>query len=236
MQCLWIRLFAFMVVLASPAMADTRAALFQGARAPLLPLPTAPARSASAGSLFSGERVGLFAPVAAAPLPTVGSRHGSTEIARLLDLIAKAEAGRKGYDAVQYGARVKTPRSPTQMTIQDIYTWISDTPRQPHAIGRYQFIPKTLRRLVKAEKLPLTTRFSTDVQDRLALRLLNEAGLRRFQAGDLPRAAFMNNLAKIWAGLPTSSGRSHYHGFAGNKATMKRDYFDRQMRSIFGEG
>jgi hypothetical protein len=43
----------------------------------------------------------------------------------------------------------------------------------------------------------------------------------------------MNNLAKIWAGLPNSTGKSHYHGYAGNQATMTWARFDAEMAMIF---
>ncbi|MEL6452578.1 MAG: hypothetical protein AAFQ19_15075, partial [Pseudomonadota bacterium] len=105
--------------------------------------------------------------------------------------------------------------------------------RQPHAIGRYQFIPPTLRRLVRQAGIPPKTRFSPQVQDRLADILLAEAGLHAFLAGDMGRTGFMNNLAKIWAGLPNDTGRSHYHGYAGNKATMTWAHFDDHMARIF---
>ena len=185
-------------------------------------------------SLFAGDRNGLFQPVRQMAPAIVRSAHARQDVARLLDLIARAEAGSAGYDAVQYGARIKPPQRPTAMTLAQIEDWTVATPRQPHAIGRYQFIPVTLRRLVRAEGLPPSTRFSPQVQDRLAIRLLTEAGLDAFLDGGLSRGTFMNNLAKIWAGLPTASGRSHYHGYAGNKATMTRARFDREMQSIFG--
>ncbi|MEP3345463.1 MAG: hypothetical protein ABJN34_11485 [Litoreibacter sp.] len=158
---------------------------------------------------------------------------GGTPVARLKSLIALAEAGPKGYDAVHVGAKVKTPRPPTQMTLGQILAWIKRTPGQPHAIGRYQFIPPTLRVLVKRAGLPTTVRFSPPVQDQLADLLLADAGLQKFQAGRLSRKRFMNNLAKIWAGLPNSSGKSHYDGFAGNRATITRTYFDAKMREFF---
>ncbi len=122
---------------------------------------------------------------------------------------------------------------PTQLSIAQIYHWIDTTPGQPHAIGKYQFIPKTLRRLVHKLNLPPETRFSPLVQDRLADVLLAEAGLHRFLRGDMSRHAFMNNLAKIWAGLPNSSGKSHYHGYAGNKASVSWAKFDAEMKTIF---
>jgi hypothetical protein len=52
-------------------------------------------------------------------------------------------------------------------------------------------------------------------------------------AGKMERHDFMNNLARIWAGLPNSSGKSHYEGYAGNKAVMTWDKFDAEMARIF---
>ena len=62
--------------------------------------------------------------------------------------------------------------------------------------------------------------------------LLAEAGLGEVTAGRMGRHAFMNNLAKIWAGLPNSTGRSHYHGYAGNASITRAD-FDAEMAAIF---
>ncbi|MEL7092389.1 MAG: hypothetical protein AAFN94_11700, partial [Pseudomonadota bacterium] len=131
------------------------------------------------------------------------------------------------------GAWIKPDGPPTSLTLAEIYDWIDATPGMPHAIGRYQFIPPTLRRLVRALDLPLTTRFSPPVQDALAGLLLVEAGMDAFLAGELSRHGFMNNLAKIWAGLPNDTGKSHYHGYAGNKATMTWAYFDKRMAQMF---
>lgn len=185
----------------------------------------------SSPSLFSGTSgKSLFAqpsPRSAIAGPRVGP------VTALRSLIAQAEAGSKGYDAVQYGADILPDGPPTSLTLQEIYDWIDDTPGQPHAIGRYQFIPPTLRRLVARLDVPPTARFTPRLQDRLADVLLAEAGLYRFVAGEMPRHTFMNNLAKIWAGLPNYTGKSHYHGYAGNKATMTWAHFDSQMAQIF---
>ncbi|WP_394155289.1 hypothetical protein [Loktanella salsilacus] len=205
----------------------------------------------SVASLFVGEEGrSLFAPYPAR-LPSQVNRGGLAQDARFIraaplgnlsgggaadrvrHLIAAAEAGRHGYDAVQYGATRKPPGLPTDMTIAQIYAWIRATPGQPHAIGRYQFIPSTLRRLVDATGIDQNTRFSPQVQDTLADVLLEEAGFHEVQAGRIGRRAFMNNLAKIWAGLPNSTGQSHYHGYAGNKATMSWARFDAEMAQIF---
>ncbi|MEM6372935.1 MAG: hypothetical protein AAF727_09175 [Pseudomonadota bacterium] len=184
----------------------------------------------SGTSLFApAPRIAKFPPTAFGSVPT----PGLGPVGQLRSLIARAEAGPKGYDAVQYGAHTLPDGPPTTLTIQEIYDWIDATPGMPHAIGRYQFIPPTLRRLVARLKIDPDTRFSPHVQDRLADLLLAEAGLHRFLAGELGRQAFMNNLAKIWAGLPNDTGKSHYHGYAGNKATMTWASFDSQMARIF---
>jgi len=157
----------------------------------------------------------------------------SAGILGLRHIIGQAESRRDGYDAVQHGARIRPGKRPTQMTIGEIYAWIAATPGQPHAIGRFQFIPSTLRRVVNEVGFDSNTVFSPRVQDQLADVLLAEAGIHRFDRGLIGRHQFMNNLAKIWAGLPTSNGKSHYDGYAGNKASMTWADFDAQMRRAF---
>lgn len=209
----------------------------EGARAGLL----APVASAPGGgpSTFIGQdATGFFAPwperVARPSRPDAASLSGGgSPVARLRDLIAAAEAGPAGYDAVQHGARIRPPAPPTRLTLGQIDDWIRATPGQPHAIGRYQFIPPTFRRLVAQLGLPPDTPFSPVVQDRMADILMVEAGLEKFLAGDIGRVAFMNRLARVWAGLPTSSGRSHYHGYAGNRATKSWADYQAAMMAIF---
>ena len=77
------------------------------------------------------------------------------------------------------------------------------------------------------------TRFSPKVQDRLAVILLNDAGYQNFLTGKLSRCKFMRNLAKIWAGLPLKNGRSYYHAYAGNRATISRSFYETQFNAIF---
>jgi hypothetical protein len=189
-------------------------------------------------SLFAGNKTGsLFAPYPQRQKAPINlnqnlGRYASSE-ARLLGLIASAEAGPDGYDAVQHGASRRPSKRPTDMTIGEIYNWIVATPGQPHAIGRYQFIPSTLRSLVGQAGFNRQTRFTPAVQDQLAEILLRDAGLAKFHAGNMTRHGFMNNLAKIWAGLPTSTGRSYYHGYAGNSATMTWARYDAEMSRIY---
>ena len=188
--------------------------------------------AAAASSLFIGAGTGMFAPVQARVV--VPPAPHSSPTSQLLTLIGQAEAGPEGYDAVQHGARIRPPAPPTQMTLGEIYDWIDATPGQPHAIGRYQFIPSTLRRLADGQGMARNTPFIAAVQDRLALVLLRDAGLQQFAAGALDRTDFMHNLARIWAGLPLPNGESYYEGQAGNSAAMTWARFEVGMDRIWG--
>ena len=221
-----------MVSLNPPAVPEAsaqRASLFAGnaGRSFFAPYPARPRNGPSVTMVTDAALLRAAAP------PVDAILQGGGPADRVRHLIAAAEAGHAGYDAVQYGARVKPARRPTDMTIGEIFAWIKATPGQPHAIGRYQFIPSTLRRLVAIRGLNAGTRFSPDVQDALADVLLAEAGFHEVQARRIGRETFMNNLSKVWAGLPNSTGKSHYHGYAGNRATMTWARFDAEMATIF---
>lgn len=202
-----------------------------------------PARLAAPGgsSLFAGRSEGsLFAfrpkpeRKTIATLPHAPLTHFGVD--GLRQLIASAEAGKADYDAVQYGATIKPPKPPTRMTIREILEWIDATPGQPHAIGRYQMIPPTLRRVVAQLGLSHDERFTPQIQDLCADVLLEDAGLSAFLRGQMTQTTFMNNLAKIWAGLPNATGKSHYHGYAGNRAVLTWAQFEGHMERIFPRG
>lgn len=160
-------------------------------------------------------------------------KQNRSQAGQLLDLIAFAEAGAKQYDAVHFSAKRRPPGRPTQISISQIFAWTKATPGQHHAIGRYQFIPSTLVALVRRSGINPATRFSPKVQDQLAMILLQDAGYDRFVAGKLSRKKFMRNLAKIWAGLPLANGKSYYQGYATNRATISRAFYETQMNQIF---
>ena len=174
-------------------------------------------------------------PASPAPKPAAWKMpvQGSP-LSKLHTLISFAESWDGQYDAYHLSAKIPPPKKPSNMTIAEIFDWIDRTPRQHHAIGRYQFIPKTLRRVVAKSGLPKSTVFGSRVQDMLANVLIDEAGYSDLTTGTLPLPRFMDNLASIWAGLPAKNGRSVYHGQSGNRATITRTFFDQQMALIFG--
>lgn len=150
----------------------------------------------------------------------------------MLDLIAEAESTPYGYDAVNTRSTVPPPKPPSQMTLAEIEAWTAATPRQQHAIGRYQIIPATLQMLRTELKLKPTALFDPGVQDRMAERLLNQAGFEDFLTGKVEPGAFMDAAALIWAGLPLESGLSAYDGFNGNRATITRAAYQRRIDEI----
>ncbi|MHC0054850.1 hypothetical protein [Actibacterium sp. D379-3] len=187
--------------------------------------------------LFNDGRKYAFHPVAGPDMREIRVAQtrfsGEGDAAQLKFLIAQAEAGAQGYDAVHLGAARRPAQNPTSMTIREILEWVKATPGQPHAIGRYQFIPSTLRDLAKRSGVDHSVRFSPQLQEHFANILLRDAGFDAFRDGRISRTRFMNNLAGIWAGLPTSSGRSAYHGYAGNRAVISWAAYTREMAAIF---
>lgn len=240
-RCAVVLFVLLSAALFTPASAEVGLLWGGAGRQPMVQVPVVgPVQPRNAPSLFVGTQGGsLFAPYPkrrppeAAAQPVASVPLSTTPAARIRDLIASAEAGRAGYDAVIYAARIKPPKPPTAMTVGEIYDWIAATPGQHHAIGRYQFIPSTLRRLVSHVGAGPDQMFSPAFQNQLADVLLAEAGMHAFHSQQIGRLKFMNNLAKIWAGLPTTSGRSYYHGVAGNRATMTWADFNAGMTAIY---
>ena len=158
---------------------------------------------------------------------------GLSPLANLRNLIASAEAGAGGYDAVAYGADVPPPSQASTMRLGEVRAWAQATPGQNHAIGRYQVIPKTFERLMKATGSSEDAAFDAKLQDRWANVLIEEAGYSAFLVGEITPDAFMDRLAHIWAGLPLGDGRSAYEGVAGNRATIRRSAYARGIAQIF---
>lgn len=153
--------------------------------------------------------------------PATG-QHGA-----LLDFISKPESG-GNYNAY-YGNTGNTSTKFTNMTIADVMQWQREYVARGNpssAVGKYQFIQTTLRDVVKDLGLdPNTTRFTPEVQDRLAERLLEKRGLNDYLAGKISKEEFGNRLAQEWAGLPQvtgpNAGKSFYEGDGLNHSGAK---------------
>lgn len=205
------------------------------------PAPSKPVtREAPAGSSFQGLDSGSSFDLAPRTQKQRRSRPfvlpDGDDLRKVRALIEYAESNSHGYDAYHLSAPVPPPRRPTQMTIGEIFAWIKATPGQHHAIGRYQIIPSTLANLVERSGLDGRTVFNTATQDMLANVLIADAGYLELKQGAIPLPRFMDNLARIWAGFPLQTGRSAYHGYAGNRATVTLAEYRRHMSAIFPKG
>ncbi|OUS06218.1 hypothetical protein A9Q96_09520 [Rhodobacterales bacterium 52_120_T64] len=158
---------------------------------------------------------------------------GNSELAKLRSLISLAESWQDQYDAHHLSAKIPPSGKPSTMTIADIQLWIAATPGQHHAIGRYQIVPETLQYLVDKSGISESARYSPALQDMFADMLIYNAGYKEYMAGDISLGKFMDNLAGVWAGLPLQSGKSAYHNYAGNRATITRQLYESEMKRIF---
>lgn len=200
---------------------------------------TTPARSmdatSSAGAL-NAAGFGLFNPGAAPPDP-LGLNVAPNNLARtgvdqvgsvapVLAMIRSAEANKaQPYNSLVYGRGTPTTAPLTSMTIAEVQQMQRGMIGKGHAstaVGAYQMIAPTLERAVQALGIDPNTKFTPEVQDRLAAHLAYERGFQEYQAGKISAEQYANNLAREWAGLPTPSGASYYAGVNGNKATVSR--------------
>lgn len=165
--------------------------------------------------------------------PTSSSTHSQTPEVRsrapLLDLIGHTE-GTDRQDAYNetlgYGILVDGVRSGgrgsdvdlTGMTLGEIDQLQTQMLRDPDnewnssAVGRYQIIRTTLRGLKQELGLSDDTRFTPELQDQLALVLLDRRGLSDWEAGRISDEQFQDNLAYEWASLPLATGIGAYEG------------------------
>ena len=91
------------------------------------------------------------------------------------------------------------------------------------AVGAYQLIEPTLRRLVKKLGIDENAKFDSAMQDRLGLELVREAGGDRYKKGRISDSKFQNRLANTWASIATTKGKSAYGQHTGTSGKRIRD-------------
>lgn len=151
---------------------------------------------------------------------------------RVLDVVAAPES-RGNYNAL-FGAAGQQQVRLTDMSVGQVRelqrTLISERGGSP--VGRYQILAETLDGLTGRMGLSGQERFTPALQDRMALTLAGDAGLKAWQSGRLSDERFAHRLSRIWAALPTdASNRSHYEGKAGNRALVSWDRVIRELGS-----
>jgi len=144
----------------------------------------------------------------------------------LLDLIGHTEGTDKarGYnETLAYGAYTGGKVDLVSMTLKQVDDLQGKMLAHPKnkwnssAVGRYQIVRTTRRNIQKALSIPSTAKFDAEMQDRMACYLLGQRGIDKYLAGRLSEDTLLDNLAREWASLPTSKGKSYY---SGQKATV----------------
>lgn len=167
-----------------------------------------------------GRRAAVFTPATAA----------AGEYGQLLDFIAGEEAA-GNYNA-HYGNAGNRSVKFTEMTLDEVLRWQSQyvaNGSPSSAVGRYQFIPKTLRSVMNEMGLKGTDKFSPELQDLMAIHLLKRRGLEEYRSGKITKEEFANRISQEWAAMPMVSGpkagKSFYDGDGLNASTTSVQKF-----------
>jgi muramidase (phage lysozyme) len=140
----------------------------------------------------------------------------------VLEAIRKAESRVADYDTM---VRSNKRHNLTGMTLKQVMDY-QKSHKPGSAAGAYQIIAPTMKGLVSKMKLnPEKDVYNKDLQDRMALHLLQQRGFDSYLSGKLPISSARTNLAKEWAGLPNVGGKSYYSGTGNNAARISEKEF-----------
>lgn len=134
----------------------------------------------------------------------------------LLDVISQGESG-GSYNKISGGKEVPL----TNMTLGQVFNLQSTMINRGSpstAVGKYQFINGTLRSVAQKMGVGPDEPFTPELQDKLAIGLLQGRGLNAYLSGKLSESSFLDNISKEWAAVPNSSGRGTYDGDGKNMA------------------
>lgn len=181
-------------------------------------------------SLLSGS--GVFplegvATVPSRPEEVVTAKPVHQQLSPLADLLARAEGN---YDSVNRGWAGDTPQGVKGLTgssfagfsvrrvLEMQSGWL-------YAVGRYQFIPSTLRFAVNSSSVSWSDNFTPEVQDRLMAALIlykRPTIISYLQGSHDDVGAAVRALAREWACVEYIYGRGYYDYVGGNRASVSR--------------
>lgn len=148
-------------------------------------------------------------------------------IVPLADLISKGEGD---WNAINRGRAGDTPGGIQGLTgktfenftvkeVMELQRW------RVYAVGRYQFIPSTLRLAVRYSDVSELDMFTPETQNKLFAALIE---YKRPAIGAYIRGRHdyqgwaLNELAKEWASIEYKNGRGYYDHIGGNRAHISR--------------
>ena len=139
----------------------------------------------------------------------------------LLDLFGHTEGTDKGRgynETLAYGAFTGGDVDLVSMTLDQVDALQTKMLKHPKnsmnssAAGRFQIVRTTRRDIQENLGIPGSAKFDAGMQDQMACYLLGVRGIDKYLAGRLKENTLINNLAKEWASIPTTSGKGHYDG------------------------
>jgi len=130
---------------------------------------------------------------------------------------------RGDYNALVYGKNTPKRASLVGMTLQEVLNYQAGMVSRGHAstaVGKYQITRDTLEEFAKKAGVSMEEKFTPFIQDKIAAKILDEAGYTKFAKGEISRDTFTNNVARRWAAMPSTTGKSFYDGIAGNRSLI----------------
>jgi muramidase (phage lysozyme) len=177
-----------------------------------------------------------------------------TSMISLLTLIRSKEGGDgpKGYGQVYGKAKPKSVLlvDCSKLTVDGVLALqkkMIDNGSGSTACAGYQFIRRTLKTIKGQMNLSGKELMSPELQDRMALHLMQGRGLYRYLNGTISAEAFANNLAMEWASLPVvtrlfnpakgykrwlNPGQSYWQGDGMNAAHHKPEVFLAAVKAL----
>lgn len=148
-------------------------------------------------------------------------------VAPLADLISKGEGD---WNAVNRGRAGDTPGGIQRLTGKTFENFtvkevMGLQRNRVYAVGRYQFIPSTLRLAVRLSSVGELDMFTPETQNRLFATLLEykRPAIAAYIRGHHNYQGWaLNELAKEWASIEYRNGRGYYDHIGGNRAHITR--------------
>ena len=188
-------------------------------------------------SMLSGSGVFPFQGVAAVMEQAQEASPIHVQLKPLADLLARGEGN---YNSVNRGWAGDTPQGIDGLTgssfagfsvkrvLEMQSGWL-------YAVGRYQFIPSTLRFAIDSSSVSWYDNFTPEVQDRLmaALVLYKRPTIVSYLQGSHDNVeAAADALAREWACVEYRNGRGYYDSYGGNRASLSRQEVVQMLQSI----
>jgi conjugal transfer mating pair stabilization protein TraG len=158
----------------------------------------------------------------------MADRIDPTAYTLLLDTIAKGES--QGNYNAYYGNSGNSSLDFTKMSVEQVLLWQQayvDQGSPSSAVGKYQIVRPTLAGLVEKLHIKPEAKFDAELQDALAISLLEKRGATDYMHDQISRETFAANLAKEWAALPKVVGQnpdqSYYAGDGLNQSHITVD-------------